>query len=224
MNNRVTVSMIPVGEIFANPWNPNEQSDFIFAKERESIRTHGFIDPILVRQIRRDEQEIYEIIDGEHRWRAAKEEGYTQIPANNLGVVTDEVAKQLTMITNDTRGQANSQKQSALLQSLMQTVPLDNLVRSLPYQQPHIMSMIRGVTAAPTPQAGASGGLSTSTSEDWTNVKLRLPMAVAEQLDAQIRRFKIRLFPDQPPDGVSPVQPIEAMIQALAQIPDEQLL
>lgn len=58
---------------------------------------------------------------------------------------------------------------------------------------------------------------------DWETVEFRLPEGIAEQLRAQIRRFKVRLYPNDDPEDVSDVLPLEAMIQCVAQIPDDQL-
>lgn len=44
----------------------------------ESIRTHGIIQPLIVSQL---EQNLYSIIAGERRWRAAKMIGLTEVPA-----------------------------------------------------------------------------------------------------------------------------------------------
>lgn len=58
---------------------------------------------------------------------------------------------------------------------------------------------------------------------EWESVEFRLPEGIAEQLRSQIKRFKVRLYPNDDPEDVSDVMPIEAMVQCLAQIPDEQL-
>lgn len=42
--------VVPINAIRPNPWNPNVMSEFMFEKERASIREFGFIDPILVRE------------------------------------------------------------------------------------------------------------------------------------------------------------------------------
>src|SRR5258706_9831803 len=43
----------------------------------QSIREHGVLEPILVRELRPGE---YEIIAGERRWRAAQEAGLREVP------------------------------------------------------------------------------------------------------------------------------------------------
>ena len=52
-----------------NNYNPNKMNERQFSAELESIQHFGFIDPITVR----DTSNGLIIVDGEHRWRGAKE-------------------------------------------------------------------------------------------------------------------------------------------------------
>ncbi|SDI58024.1 nucleoid occlusion protein [Alteribacillus bidgolensis] len=72
------VKYLPVDNIIANPFQPRT----IFQEEKiaelaQSIRTHGLLQPITVRQ----RESRYEIIAGERRWRAAISIGMEEIPA-----------------------------------------------------------------------------------------------------------------------------------------------
>ena len=49
----------------------------MYAKALESIEHYGFIDPLLVRQV---SETIYQIIDGEHRFRAGSDLGLDEFP------------------------------------------------------------------------------------------------------------------------------------------------
>lgn len=138
MKIRCNVIEIDVKKIKPNRWNPNQMTDFIFEKERNSIRKFGFLDPILVRKVGAG----WEIIDGEHRWRAATAEGFKKIPANDLGKVDESVAKQLTVIANETRGQADRGLLTKLYKDLEADVGLDELVENLPVQREELESLL----------------------------------------------------------------------------------
>ncbi|MCF6095103.1 nucleoid occlusion protein [Microaerobacter geothermalis] len=72
------IRQIPVDQIIPNPFQP--RSVFNDKKIEElchTIKTHGIIQPIIVRQ--RENQ--FEIIAGERRWRAVKKLGLETIPA-----------------------------------------------------------------------------------------------------------------------------------------------
>ncbi|WLR41882.1 nucleoid occlusion protein [Bacillus carboniphilus] len=73
------VKEIPVKEIIPNRFQPRT----VFSQEKieelaMTIRTHGMIQPIVIRSV---DEERYEIIAGERRWRAVQEIGWETIPA-----------------------------------------------------------------------------------------------------------------------------------------------
>lgn len=132
VNKFPTVTLeIDINKIFPNKWNPNLQTDFMFKKEMESIKTFGFVQPILVRQIIKGINE-YEIVDGEHRWKACKELGFTKIKAENFGELTEAQAKTLTIIMNRLRGNDDILKRAQLEKELKESQP--SLLESLPFQ------------------------------------------------------------------------------------------
>lgn len=221
MNIRVNLQTVDINTVFPNVWNPNRQSDFIFQKELTSIKTHGMIDPVLVREI----PEGFEIIDGEHRWRACKDLGFTEVPVNNLGQVTESVAKQLTIVMNEVKGKSETGKLSDLLKNIELDIGMEKLVELMPYVPAELESLLRNVTV----DFGSLGTTQTTSigSQDetnWKKLEFRLPEALAKVFEDQIKRFKLALHPGDDPRDVSPVQSIEAMLSHLAQIPDDQLL
>lgn len=125
-----------VSEIEPNPWNPNKQSDFIYAREKKSITDHGFIDPVTVRQLNGSKR--LQIIDGEHRWRAAKDLGMKSIPVINLGEVPDAKAKQLTALLNEIKGHYDPFKMAALIQDVLSTTTRESLEASMPFSTEEI--------------------------------------------------------------------------------------
>lgn len=109
-----TQKTIPLVLVNFNKWNPNVQNERLFGKLKDSIKTNGFTCPILVRQIK-DE---YEIIDGEHRYKACKELGYDSIKVEDMGVIEDSMAKMLTIALNNIRGQDDVLKRAQILKQL----------------------------------------------------------------------------------------------------------
>jgi ParB family chromosome partitioning protein len=72
------VQDIPIADIIPNRFQPRT----VFKDEKinelaQTIRTHGMIQPIIVRK----HEDQYEIIAGERRWRAVQTLGWEQIPA-----------------------------------------------------------------------------------------------------------------------------------------------
>ncbi|MCV5185691.1 ParB/RepB/Spo0J family partition protein, partial [Escherichia coli] len=48
---------------------------------------------------------FFEILGGEHRWRAAIEQGISTVPVLSLGKISDVVAKQMSLVDNERYGE-----------------------------------------------------------------------------------------------------------------------
>lgn len=83
---------VDIDSVRPNSWNPKDKDTKEFANVLASIKRHGMMNFIPVR-----ENNGYEIIDGEQRWRACKELGYTKMLIYNEGAVDDLRAKELTV-------------------------------------------------------------------------------------------------------------------------------
>lgn len=87
---------VKISEVRPNDWNPKDPHDPEYAKVLESVELNGLTQPIFVRENDNGGTK-YEILDGFHRWRAARELGFTEIYIYNEGEVPDELAKSLTL-------------------------------------------------------------------------------------------------------------------------------
>lgn len=85
----------------------------------ESIRTHGIVQPLLVR--RRDEG--FELIAGERRWRAAKLAGLTRVPVL-VKEVADENLLEIALIENIQRENLNPIEEAQAYKRLIENVGL----------------------------------------------------------------------------------------------------
>lgn len=119
MTNKFTSTklVVPIDKIAPNRWNPNVQSKETFEKTKQSIEKFGLVGSVYVREINHTSAD-YEILDGEHRWKAAKEMGYTEIPVENLGAITDDQVKVLTVLFNNLRGKDDVEKRAAIFKQL----------------------------------------------------------------------------------------------------------
>jgi ParB family chromosome partitioning protein len=81
---------IPVGNIDANPWQPRSVIDNgALAELAESLREHGLVQPIVVRQ----QGDRYQLIAGQRRLAAAKRVGWPSILARVLEVDDRQMAE-----------------------------------------------------------------------------------------------------------------------------------
>lgn len=135
------IKYLDISKVVTNPWNPNVQNERQYGAEIESIVANGFLAPILVREVKGS----YQIIDGEHRWKALKEIYDNNLPTDNIKdlaekkvipavviEVDDARAKKLTIIMNETRGRADLAKLGDLLNEIKIELP-EELKLGLPY-------------------------------------------------------------------------------------------
>lgn len=107
----LNVVYVDVNDINPNSYNPNRQTDKDFELLRSSIRADGFTQPVIV--IRHNN----EIVDGEHRWRAAIAEGYAKVPVVYVDM-TPEQQRISTLRHNRARGSEDMNLAAELLRDL----------------------------------------------------------------------------------------------------------
>lgn len=95
---------LPLHKIEPNPDQPRRDFDPEELEElAESIRTHGVIQPLTVREMPNG---YYQIIAGERRWRASRLAGLEEIPAVIIEA-NDKKAMELALIENLQRSDLN---------------------------------------------------------------------------------------------------------------------
>lgn len=104
-----------------NPWNPNRLTSAATAKLTKGIKElytkTGFIPPIVVRP-HPEKSGVYQIIDGEHRWKIFAKEHFADTIDALVIDVPDELAKRLTLNLNYLRGEPDEKMEADILVSL----------------------------------------------------------------------------------------------------------
>lgn len=107
---------LPLHRVEPNPDQPRQDfNEDELQSLAESIRVHGVIQPLTVRET---SDGYYQIIAGERRWRASRLAGLTEIPALVIEA-DDKTAKELALIENLQRQDLNSVEEALGYQSLM---------------------------------------------------------------------------------------------------------
>ncbi len=97
---------VPIELISRNPRNPRREfSAELLDDLAQSIRTHGLVQPIVVRPDPQDAGR-FEIIAGERRWRAAQQAGLSEVPVV-LKQVDDRQALEIAIVENVQRSDLN---------------------------------------------------------------------------------------------------------------------
>ena len=112
---------LPVEKIIPNPFQPRTRfSELELDELADSIRQHGIMQPVVVRQTVRG----YELIAGERRWRASQRAGITEIPAIARDLDDQQVAA-LALIENIQREQLTAIEQARALARMRDQFSMD---------------------------------------------------------------------------------------------------
>lgn len=180
-----------VEDIYPNPWNVNAMSPGEFENLKASIRRYGFTIPVVVRA-HPELPNKWQIVDGEHRWRAARVLNLNQVPI----VVTqfdDATAKEAGLVLNELHGQPDPAKLAGIIQELeRQSTDFDSFRAAIPFSQERLDEVLGRIKvdydaiAKPesvTPETKPAG-------EKWVERIYRLPADAAEVLDEAVTKVR----------------------------------
>jgi ParB family chromosome partitioning protein len=172
------VKQLPVNEIVSSPFQPRT----VFNDERieelsQTIRTHGLIQPIVVRK----KGNNYELIAGERRWRAAVKLGLKTIPAI-IRDMNDSQAASIALIENLQREGLTSIEEALAYQQLLELHGLtqESLAQRLGKAQSTVANKLRLLHL---PQSIQDALLNRTISERHARSLLSLP---SEELQLKI--------------------------------------
>lgn len=119
--------MWEIDRLRPNDWNPNAMDDKTYELARLSIEEEGFSDPI-------DVDPTGLILDGEHRWRLAKDMGMTHVPVF-IKERYNEDAKITTIRKDRTHGEPDLVRLSEIVGDLVDAFGQEEVERHLGYDR-----------------------------------------------------------------------------------------
>lgn len=107
---------VSINHLTSSIYQPRKDFDPAHLQElAESIKNHGVLQPIVVRKI---DSELYEIIAGERRWRAAQLAGLKEVPIF-IKEISNEEARAVALIENIQREDLNPIEEAIALQEMI---------------------------------------------------------------------------------------------------------
>ena len=143
---QLTIEYVDIKSIKPNEYNPNRQSDHDFGLLLKSMEEDGFTQPIII------QQDTDTIVDGEHRWRAADQLGYEQVPIVRVPMTTEQM-RIATLRHNRARGSEDIELSAQVLRDLQALGALDWAQDSLMLDDIEINRLLEDI---PVPEALAS--------------------------------------------------------------------
>lgn len=147
---------LPLERIHVNPNQPRKDFDEDhLASLKESLRTHGMLQPILVRP----KEDGFEIIAGERRFRAAREAGWAEVPVHVVDF-NDQKVFEAALIENLQRSDLNPIEKAQGFQDYLKRyqVTQDELAKTVGLDRSTVANMIRLLELAPGVQDAVRHG------------------------------------------------------------------
>jgi len=134
------IKLVKIKEIQPNKYNPNVMEDELKTQLEQRMKEEGMLQPILLRNIEPKGEIKYEIVDGEHRYFAAVNADFEEIPAIILDKKLPD-AMLATINMNKLKGQFDTLKLAEVIHTLHKTYSIDELEEKLGYSKEQIEGM-----------------------------------------------------------------------------------
>jgi len=151
------LAQLPVNALKPGKYQPRTRMDTASLTElADSIRARGVIQPIIVRPLG---GELYEILAGERRWRAARIAGLERVPAV-IREVPDEAALGIGLIENIQREDLNPLEEANGLKRLIEEFSLthEQVATAIGRSRTGVTNLLRLLELAPPVQAMLQDG------------------------------------------------------------------
>jgi ParB family chromosome partitioning protein len=135
---------VPIEFLRPNPRNPRRRfNEEELAELAASVREKGILQPILVRGVA-GKADLFEIVAGERRWRAAQKAGLREIPVLLMDI-GDREALEIAIVENVQRADLNPLEESAGYESLMDEFKYTqaDLARVVGKSRSHVANTLR---------------------------------------------------------------------------------
>ncbi|SOD98923.1 ParB/RepB/Spo0J family partition protein [Caenispirillum bisanense] len=136
--------LVPIGRLRSGRFQPRKEFDQQAIDDlAESIREKGIIQPILVRK-HPDDGDLFEIIAGERRWRAAQQAQLHEVPVL-VKSFTDREALEVALVENLQRQDLTALEESEGYQRLMDEFhhTQEDLAKAVGKSRSHVANMMR---------------------------------------------------------------------------------
>lgn len=179
---RAAVRQLPIAAIETNPHQPRTHFDDEALDElAESIRVHGIIQPLLVAE-NPQRPDLYWLIAGERRWRAAQRAGLDSVPAI-VREATPRDLVELAIIENVQRADLHPLEEAAAYAALIESHGLTQaeVAERVGKSRPAVANSIRLLQLPQAAHTALQGGAITS-----GHARALLALDEAEQVEEAV--------------------------------------
>jgi ParB family chromosome partitioning protein len=213
------LSDVEIDAIVRNPRQPRQHVDPTGLQElAQSVREHGVLQPLIVRELPGGPGRRFELIAGERRWHAARLAGLSRVPVV-VKDVTPQAQLELALVENIQRADLGPLEEAAAYRQLIDEFGLthDALARRLGKNRVTITNTLRLLAL---PEAARAALAAAEITEGHARALLALPDDGARvQALRQVRNLRLSVrqteelvrrwgeTPPRPAEAASPGQP-----------------
>lgn len=139
------VQTLSLAAIYPNPSQPRKNfSNESLQDLSASILSQGVLQPLIVRPRRGSSEEMYEVVAGERRWRAAQLAGLDSVPAF-VRDLSDQESLLIALVENMQREDLNPMEEARGMDHLKESFDLtqENLAEKLGKSRPAVANALR---------------------------------------------------------------------------------
>ena len=169
---------LSVDRLQPGKYQPRSRMDHASLEQlSDSIKVQGIMQPILVRRV---DENRYEIIAGERRWRAAQLAGLNEVPVL-VREVPDEAALAMSLIENIQRENLNPLEEAAGIQRLLDEFEMthQSAAEAVGRSRSAVTNLLRLLSLAPPVQEMLMQGRI-----DMGHARSLLPLGLSNQVEA----------------------------------------
>jgi ParB family chromosome partitioning protein len=128
---------LPLDQLQAAPWNPNQMDAAMLQKLRESLTRYGLVQNLVVRPLG---DEIYEVLSGNQRLQILRELQHSPVPCVVVNL-DDAKARLLSQALNRIAGEDDLGLKAELLKQVLKSLPEQEVLKLLPETTQSLQAM-----------------------------------------------------------------------------------
>ena len=122
------VNELPIENLIEATWNPNHVDERGHNRLKESLSRYGLVEPLVVRP---KEDSSYEVLSGNHRFKAIRNMGFSSIPCVVVNL-DDAEAMLLAQTLNGLHGEDDQAQKGELFKNILASIPENKVLSLLP--------------------------------------------------------------------------------------------
>lgn len=219
--------LIPIERLVGADWNYKEDDEEKSRALAANLKRNGQIENIIVREL---DTGAFEVVNGNHRYRAMQQLGADKVIACNLGVISLAEAQRIAIETNETRFPTDHLKLSGLMKELAASTSLAELAETMPFSLREL-ELMAGIGEfdwktydGGEPGHGAGAGVGGGEDEPFVELSYRVPKDVAALFEEELGRIKKAIGKETGNAFIDDIRALECLALLVREMSDAMLV